>query len=344
MADDEVIIKLDAEEGDGKTGASENDAVKDLKSQFETLKAENEANKRGRDEADRRAAQAREDANRAREETRTARSEVTDSELGAVVSGIAAAQAEAEAAEAEFAAAAEEGNFAKQAKAQRRIARAEAKLQRLDEAKSDIEVRRATPDDGRRRPEGGTRAPDRSASAADPVETFISTRDSGTQAWLRAHPDEARALILDPNSRRAQKLIAADADAVAEGFTRGSTEYFQHIESFVGLTKKDQPNGQAQNGGERRRSSPPAAPVSNASGAGSGAGGMEVRLSPNEVAASEDGTIVWNPGNRHPKTGEPIKHGDPLVGQPVGRREYARRKLSQTREGLHDPGRWLVEQ
>ena len=70
----------------------------------------------------------------------------------------------------------------------------------------------------------------------DPVEAFIQSRDSGTQAWLRDHPGDARVLATNSDPRRAAKLNAADADAFAEGFTRGSKEYFQHVEKFLGIT------------------------------------------------------------------------------------------------------------
>jgi hypothetical protein len=50
---------------------------------------------------------------------------------------------------------------------------------------------------------------------ADPVEAFISGRASATQAWLRAHPDDARALALTTaglasveDTRRSAKINA----------------------------------------------------------------------------------------------------------------------------------------
>lgn len=342
MADEEIVINVDdeIEHEEGATGASDkNDAVEDLKSQFLSVQEQAKADRERAEAAERRAAQALQEANRARESERTARSEITESQMDTVLSGIAAAQAEAETAQRDFEAAAEAGDFRKQGEAQRRIARAEAKLQRLDEAKADVEVRRTSDtggtrgntDNGRESVRGDARQ-----SPTDPVEAFIQTRDSGTQKWLRDHPEQARALILDPNSRQAKKLSAAHADAIAEGYGEGSSKYFEHIESFVGL-KKDSPNGQQQNGsGERtRRSSPPAAPVSEASGIGGGSGGSHVKLAPHEARAATDGTVVWNPGNKHPKTGEPIKHGDPLVGQPVGHVEFARRKRALDRSGAY---------
>jgi hypothetical protein len=73
----------------------------------------------------------------------------------------------------------------------------------------------------------------------DPVEAFIATRDSGTQSWLRKHMDEARVLATGTDPKRAAKLNAADADAIAEGLEPGSKEYFEHVEKFVGLRKRD---------------------------------------------------------------------------------------------------------
>ncbi len=342
MADEDIVISLDDDDStEIRTPDGQKDeAVSDLKSQFETLKAETEAERKRAQDADRRAADAIREANRAREEVRSARTEVADRELDTVVSGIAAAQAEAEKAESDYAAAAESGDFRKMAEAQRRVARAEAKLGRLDEAKADLEVRRAG--DGRvrsdeSRPRAETRPADR-ASPDDPVEAIAGNLSPRSADWVRKHREVAA------TQKSWAKVMAAHHDALANDLAPDSDAYFSHVEQFIGLKDKPNGNGRAQNGsGDRqRRASAPAAPVSNAAGGSSAGGGTDVRLSPHEAAAAVDGTVVWNPGNRHPKTGEPIKHGDPLVGQPVGHREFARRKLAQQRQGLND--RVFVEQ
>ena len=72
---------------------------------------------------------------------------------------------------------------------------------------------------------------------ADPIEAFISGRASATQAWLRAHPDDARALALTTvgqasvdDQRRSAKINAAHNNAIAEGFAADTPQYFSYVE------------------------------------------------------------------------------------------------------------------
>lgn len=332
MADEELLIEIDGE-GE-KTGG---DPVEDLKSQLATLEAREKAERNRREAAERIAADAQQRAHRAVEEVKTVRTDLADSQLGTIESGIAAAQAEAAQAETDYAAAAEAGDFKKQAEAQRRIARAEAKLTRLDEAKNEIEVRRA--DAGKQTERRAEAAQQRQPS--DPVEAFVSSRSPQTQEWLRAHPEQAAAMARQMNGsasgdevKRARKLSAAHEDALAEGYAADTPQYFEHVEKFIGL-KKEPTNGAAKPQ-PQRRSSPAVAPVSQ-SGAGNGTtGGTQVRLTQGEAAAATDGTHVWNAGNLHPETGKPIKRDDPIVGTPIGHREFAKRKLAMQRQGAYD--------
>jgi hypothetical protein len=357
MADDEISVTIDGDETqtDQHQGESSKDAdaVADLKSQLDALKAQSETERSGREAAERRANQEAHEANRAREEVRTARTEIADRELDTIVSGIAAATAEAEAAQKDYEAAAEAGDFKKQAEAQRRMARAEQKIGRLDEAKADIEVRRADQERSRGDQQRGRDQTRQERTQPDPVESVISQLQPQTQAWLRKNADYGMAFARDvagrasgDDIRKANKVRAAHSDALAEGIAENSPEYFAHIETFLELNRKEQANGagnrqQTNGGGERqRRQSPPTAPVSNV-GAGSSAA-TEVRLSAGEARAATDGTLVWNPGNTHPQTGKPIERNDPLVGQPIGHREMAKRKLYGQRNGLYD--RVYVEQ
>jgi hypothetical protein len=68
----------------------------------------------------------------------------------------------------------------------------------------------------------------------DPIEAFISGRTSATQQWLRAHPDDTRALALTTagqasvdDQRRSAKINAAHNDALAEGFEPDTPAYFR---------------------------------------------------------------------------------------------------------------------
>jgi hypothetical protein len=288
------------------------------------LQAEKAREKAGRDAAERRAtneAQARQAAQTEVQETRT---EIAETRLGTVEQGIAAATTEADAAQSEYTAAMEAGDWKKAGEAQRKISRAEATKVRLEEAKADLEVQKTQPQRQQQRIE----APQ---TQADPVEAFIASRDAGTQAWLRDHPDDARVLATNSDPRRAAKLNAADADAFAEGFTRGSKEYFQHVEKFLGITKtngKTPTNGTAQT--QRRAASAPVAPV--AASAGGTSGGVEVRLTKGEADRATDGTIVWHESDF--KAGRIKDKG--LIGQPIGHGEYARRKNIMQQQGLYD--------
>lgn len=72
----------------------------------------------------------------------------------------------------------------------------------------------------------------------------------------------------------------------------------------------------------------PAAPV-NGSGGSGGNGGTEVVLTRGEAAAADDGTHVWNYDD--PSPAKKFRKGDP-----IGRQEFARRKLALTKQGAYD--------
>jgi hypothetical protein len=146
---------------------------------------------------------------------------------------------------------------------------------------------------------------------ADPIEAFISGRASATQAWLRAHPDDARALALTTvgqasveDTRRSAKINAAHNDAVAEGNEPDTPEYFSYVENF--LERRGRPGRSSRS--TRRSDDPevsfirPGEPLPPGS----------VHLTKGEYERSKDGSLVWN-------------HG-PNKGKPIGPKEYARRR------------------
>jgi hypothetical protein len=327
MADDEIVVEIEKEEPEKKPGEQTTDPSEALKQQLTELQAETAREKADRLAAQQQAVAATQRAAAAQAEVETTRTEIAETRLGTVEQGIAAAQTEADAAAAESQAALETGDWKKHTEAQRKMMRAEATKVRLEEAKSDLEVQKAQPGRQQQR----TEAPQ---TQADPVEAFIQSRDAGTQAWLRSHPDDARVLATNSDPRRAAKLNAADADAYAEGFERGSKQYFEHVEKFLGVTKpngKTATNGTAQT--QRRAASAPVAPV--AASAGGVSGGTEVRLSPGEAASATDGTLTWNYDD--PTGQKRFKKGDP-----IGVQEFARRKLALKQSGQYDKS--LTEQ
>jgi hypothetical protein len=326
MDDNEIVVEIEKEELDKKPGEQTTDVADALKAQLTELQAEKQREKDARIAAERRATNEAQGRQAAQAEVESTRTEITETRLGTVEQGIAAATTEADAAQSEYTAAMEAGDWKKAGEAQRKISRAEATKVRLEEAKADLEVQKTQP---QRQPQR-TEAPQ---TQTDPVEAFISARSPPTQAWLRAHPEDARALALNTDPRRAAKLNAADSDAVAEGFARDSKEYFDHVEKFLGITK---PNGKGTNGAtqtQRRAASAPVAPV--AASAGGVSGGTEVRLSAGEARSATDGTLIWNYDD--PSGQKRFKKGDP-----IGVQEMARRKLALKESGQYDKS--LTEQ
>jgi hypothetical protein len=128
----------------------------------------------------------------------------------------------------------------------------------------------------------------------DPVEALIQSKASEpeTVAWLRAHP--ADALALATGGRRAAKIQGAHADAIAEGHTPGTREYFGHVDRFLG--------GKAT-GGKRQVHVVKAGQVAHG----------DDQLTPGEYKAATE-TVCWGYEN-------PAKRG-----QPIGPEEYLRRR------------------
>jgi hypothetical protein len=327
MADDEIVVEIEKEEPEKKPGEQTTEPVAALQQQLNDLQAETQREKDARIAADRRAANEAQARQAAQAEVQETRTEIAETRLGTVEQGIAAAQTSSDAAKSEYKAAMEAGDWTKAAEAQEKLADSRATLGRLAEAKADLEIQKTQP----QRQQQRTEAPQ---TQADPVEAFIQGRDPGTQAWLRDHPDDARILATNSDPRRAAKLNAADADAFSEGFARGSKEYFEHVNKFLGITKtngKTPTNGSAQT--QRRVASAPVAPV--AASAGGVSGGTEVRLSANEARSATDGTLIWNYDD--PSGQKRFKKGDP-----IGVQEFARRKLALKESGQYDKS--LTEQ
>jgi hypothetical protein len=142
----------------------------------------------------------------------------------------------------------------------------------------------------------------------NPVEAFISGRDPATQRWLRAHPDDALALATNSDPQRAAKINAADSDAVAEGYERGTKGYFEHVERYLGMRagskRNDEQPEEYLKAGERPKP-----------------GQKDItRLSAREREIAE--SILWETG--------------PKRGQPIGAAEYIRRRRVMD----NDP-RWI---
>jgi hypothetical protein len=349
MADDDVIVvslepDADTEQTEqprdeaGKFVRIEgSDPVKDIEAQFAELTEQSKADRQRAQDAERRAAAAAQDAARARQEATVAKTEIADSQYETIVSGMTEAQTALKAAKAQYRQAFEAGDVDAVSNAVESMTEAKARLLRLDESKADLEARRTTRSESTQR-EQRTETVQR--QIADPLEDLIANSSAQTGAWFRAHPEEGRAFALScrnqgsqADNRRRAKLDAAHMDAISEGISPDTPEYFTHVESFLGIGKQQQTrqtNGDARQTTTttRRRAAVPVAPVHQSAGGTTG-GGPEVRLSPVEAKAAQDGTHVWA---SHDLAAGRIKDKS-QIGQPIGIQEFARRKHHMTKEG-----------
>ncbi len=312
MADADLIVEIPVEpvvEGKSETKTVEViEPVEDLKQQLAELTRKSQAT-----EAD--AAQARRDADTARaeaakrgEEVAKVRTELTESNLSAVDSAIQAAQAEAEGFGRDQQKALEAGEWATATDLGRKAARAEARAVRLEEGKADLEARKAETPKVERETE---------AKPADAFEQAISNSTPRAQKWLRDHPT----FVTDPALNR--KANIAHLEALDAGHVLDSDAYFDFCEQKLGLKETPKANSKT----ETRTRALPSAPVSrDSSPSGGQLSATQVTLTPGEQARATDGTITWNYTD--------AKMGA-VKGQPVGLKEYARRKAAMTKEGRY---------
>jgi hypothetical protein len=279
--------------------------VDDLKAQLATLRAQQTADATARQRAEADAAAARADATKAQ-------GQVVDANISTVDSAIAAASAEAEGFARDQEAAMVAGNFKLAAELGRKAARAEARIERLEEGKADLAARK-------------TEAPrttgtqQQQPTQLDPFERVVAGATPRAQQWLRAHPT----YVTDPEFSAQANL--AHQRAIKAGHVVDSDAYFDFCERDLGL--KQPPETTAQPRQERQASAMASAPVSR-DGAPSGGTltSTKVTLTPGEQRAAQE-TVVWN--FTDPKVGA-------VKGQPIGLREYARRKSIMTQEGRYD--------
>lgn len=318
----DVVVKVEAEASPAPDVTVKTDgdpAVKDLVEQYKALEAKSAASDKEKAEANERAAVAQREADAAKRDAETARAAATSSNLDTITQALATAQALADAAKRDKKSARESGDFDAESEADERLIQARIDIRTYDEARSNLEARK-------------TAQPVRD-KPTDPVEAYARGREPQTAEWLRQHRD----YVIDP--RKNAKLTAGHHDAVAEGIKPDTPEYFEHVEKFIGLTKEPDKVVTAGDDVQRPGAAPtkkPAqrsvAPVANSSANGGGAGSKEVRLTPGEAKAADDGTHVWG---KHDLAAGRIKDSS-MVGRPIGLQEMARRKYAMDRQGLYD--------
>ena len=141
----------------------------------------------------------------------------------------------------------------------------------------------------------------------DPQEAYIGKFTQRSQEYLRQH----RELVTNENKNK--RMIAAHYEAEAEGHKPDSEAYFQFLDNKLGYAEapKKAPSRM-----------PSGAPVSRGNGdIQSGGNGNVIKLSSGEARAATDGSIVWNAGANK--------------GEPIGVKEYARRKSLMIKNGQY---------
>jgi hypothetical protein len=144
----------------------------------------------------------------------------------------------------------------------------------------------------------------------DPVEAFAAGRSSQAQAWIRDHPQ----YVL--NERKTAKLQAAHSDAIAEGISPDTADYFSHVNRFLGIDGGGAGRQRRGNDGEIRR-------VIVTDNLNKQIGPGEVRMTRGEHKAATE-TLVWNydsPDGKYKKN------------SPLGVEEYLRRKGIMMKQG-----------
>ena len=224
------------------------------------------------------AANARADAatRRLSEETlksHSAQSEVHDTNLHLISTAIESAKQNAQVLKAQYSAAMSAGDYDAAAELQEAISTNAAKLLQLNQGKEAME---AAPKPA---------AP--SAIQGDPVEQMAAQLSPRSAQWVRAHPQFAT------DQRLFQRMLAAHNLAVTDGLAADTDEYFDAVETTLGLRRAQaradadlDPLADAAQITQRRGAAPPAAPVSR-SGNGTGGQRRSVRLTQAEIEAAE---------------------------------------------------------
>lgn len=161
--------------------------------------------------------------------------------------------------------------------------------------------------------EGKTYIESRKAEPSDPQEAYIRRFTPRSQEYLRSH----RELISDPTKNK--RMIAAHYEAEAEGYAPDTEAYFRFLDKKLGYAEPETKAAPAASKPSRM----PAAPISRGDGGdySSGGGPAVVKLTPGEARAATDGSIIWNAG--------------PNRGEPIGVKEYARRKSIMMKQGQY---------
>jgi hypothetical protein len=192
-------------------------ALNDLRRQYEHQKKLADAEREARKKAE-------EYARQQAQQVGYARTEVQDSNLKIILNAIDATEQAASNAERDYADAMAAGDYASAARAQRMIAQAESHLLQLQNGRQRLEesLQQNTAEGSVYEPEMPNFEP---SVPQDPVEMYASKLAPKSAQWLREHPDAVNKI---------GKLTRAHQDAVEDGITPESPDYFRFIEGRLG--------------------------------------------------------------------------------------------------------------
>jgi hypothetical protein len=160
---------------------------------------------------------------------------------------------------------------------------------------------------------------------SDPVERLASSLSPRSAAWVRKNSEWAS----DP--RKSAKLAGAHHMAIGDGLTPDTDEYFAHVEKTLKIGGNG--GGSNRGGGNMRGGSSDY--DRNDVRTHVRDGGKAVYLTPGEIERSEDGSLIFNAGERDAR-GNVIGRGDPRIGKPIGRETFAYRKAQLAKQGYYD--------
>jgi hypothetical protein len=188
-------------------------------------------------------------------------------------------------------------------------------------------------------------------------DAYVSQFNAASQNWLRKHPE----CVTDPRLNR--KILRVHQEAVEDqGLEAETAEYFDYVDQRMGYAPAEDDVSLDDGGGDQSLRATPrpqqrqerqmpqnqrgsdqgaaqytqnraqspvmrSAPVRGGDTARAVQGGRrEITLTAGEITHATDGTIPW----REHDAPEPS-----MVGEPIGTKEYARRKLLMGKAGRY---------
>jgi len=207
------------------------------------LKQRLEMERKAREEAEKR-------AHEARISVQKAESEAKDANYTMIVNAIETIKGRGEALKTAYREAMSVGDYDKVAEIQEAIAINAGRLQELKKGEKAIK-------DQMEQDEKAPKIEPVPPSTPDMVEQMASRTSPRSAQWLRDNKDNIR------DERTIRKMFRAHEDAIDEGISADSDEYFEFIEGRLGFNKQSEsPMSAASAPAQKRSAPPPAAPVS----------------------------------------------------------------------------------